>query len=276
VTSPDVPGTVFTIVFENENAANVLTPSAPYFVELAARYGNAEAYTSNTHPSLVNYIMMTSGTTGGITTNDDPATNKTIDGTAHLAEQLDAARVPWRAYMESMGEPCRLASEEPYGARHNPFVYYTSLTSDAARCRDRVVDFDAHFTEDLAADRYRYMWITPNNCNNMHDCPVQTADAWLRRVMGQIMESPGYKRGGVVFVLFDEGRLRIFNAGANVVGIVVSPQLVAPGMSSQTAFDHRSYLATVEDIFGMPRLATTIDATPMSEFLRSKDPAKAR
>jgi phosphatidylinositol-3-phosphatase len=266
LTEPAIDGTVFTIILENENVENVLVPSAPYIYGLSQTYGRADAYISNVHPSLANYIQLTSGQVYGINSSGDPAANVPISDADNLAEQLETAGIPWRAYMESMGEPCNAQSSDPYGANHNPFVYYQSLTNDPARCAERVVDFDQHFAEDLAADRYEFMWITPNRCNDMHDCPVQVADAWLARVVPQIMSSPGYLRGGVIFILTDEGHLRIGRAAANLATIVISPRLVSPNYVSQTTFGHNSYLATIEDIFGLPRLPTTVNSTPMSEF----------
>lgn len=270
VTHPAIDGTVFTIVFENQNADDILQPDLPTFYQLSQTVGRADAYVSYDHPSLTNYITMTSGSTQGITTSDDPATNVQITGDLNLGEQLEAAGIPWRAYMESMGDPCGTSTLYPYAANHDPFVYYHSLTDDPERCRERVVDFDQHFAEDLASNQYRYMWITPNKCNDMHDCPVTTGDAWLARVLPQILASPGYQNGGVVFILFDEGYLRLGSAGANLATLVLSPRLVTPHYVSNTSFDHRSYLATVEDIFQLPRLPNTVDATPMSEFFVSR------
>ena len=267
VTHPAVDGTVFTIVFENENAQDALDPQkAPYFYELSQKWGNSEAYVSDTHPSLVNYIIMTSGKPNGIESNDDPRSNHQIPGKEHLAEQLDEAGVKWRAYMEDMETPCRMASTDLYAARHNPFVYYTSLTDDFDRCADRVVDYDEHFEADLDSGEYKYMWITPNTCNDMHDCDAKVAGEWLEKVVNRIMETPAYKNGGAIFILFDEGEIRIADVDANIAAIVISPRLVEPGYSTDTYFDHRSYLATIEDIFEMPRLPTTVTATPMSEF----------
>jgi hypothetical protein len=269
VLHPDVKGTVFTIIFENHEQSEVLKPDAPTFMALSEKYGNADAYISNTHPSLPNYIMLTSGDTKGINNDNDPLQNTVIDGTDNLADQLDAAKLDWRAYMESMGDPCTFESNTLYSAHHNPFLYYKTMASDKARCQDKIVDFDANFDKDLAADTFKYMWISPNMCNDMHNCDAKTADAWLKKTVDKIQASPGYKNGGVIFILFDEGSLRILNAGADLATIVVSENLVSPGYSTSTRFDHKSYLATVEDIFGMPRLATTKDATPMDEFFKT-------
>lgn len=270
-TYPAIDGTVFTIVLENENADDVLIPSNPTLYELAHTYGRADAYVSYDHPSLSNYLVMTSGTTHGNTTSDDPLVNAVqITGTDNLPAQLDEAGIPWRAYMESMFEPCRLDGTELYGANHNPFVYYQSLRNDVEHCRETVVDFDEHFDADLASNAYRYMFITPNRCNDMHDCASQIGDRWLADVLERIMASEGYRNNGVIFILFDEGYMRWGGAGANVATLVISPQLVSTNYTTNTRFDHRSYLATVQDIFGLPRLPTTETAVPMGEFFVSR------
>jgi hypothetical protein len=265
---PNVPGSIFTIVFENEDASNVISPANPYIQQLANEYGVPLAYTSSTHPSLPNYIMMTSGTLNGVTTDSDPAYNVTIPGSDNIADQLDAANIPWRAYMESMGAPCTIASSGQYGAHHDPFLYYWDMRMNQARCERDIVDFDESFAADLASNAYRYMWITPNTCNDMHDCSTQTGDAWLAKVIPQIMASPGYQNGGAIFILTDEGNTRFAGASADLPVIVISPNLVRAPFVSNTAFDHRSYLATVEDILDMPRLSTTQNATSMDEFFQ--------
>lgn len=269
VSHPKIDGTVFTIVFENHERGQILRPDVPTFFELANGYATADAYITDVHPSLPNYIVMTSGSTQGIHDSDPPEVNATDDRN-NLGEQLDAAGVKWRAYMEDIGTPCRTTSLGLYVVNHNPFVYYRSLTADPARCAERVVGFDRHFDEDLAAGEHRYMWITPNQCHNMHDCAPAIGDAWLKKTVGKIMASPGYRNGGVLFILFDEGYVRVLDAEANLATIVVSERLARRPVRSNTRFDHRSYLATIQDIFGMPRLPTTMEATPMSELFESR------
>ncbi len=267
VTRPAMTGTIFTIVFENHDQGAVLNTSVPYFNQLAREHGSADAYLGSTHPSLPNYIQLT-GSTVNITDNNPPSAHP-IAGVDNLGGQLEAANIPWRAYMESMVEPCRLTDNGEYAVRHNPWVYYTALSGDSARCADRVVDFESNFTADLAANRYRYMWITPNVCNDMHDCAPSVSDAWLSRVIPQIMASPGYQAGGAIFILFDEGSLNLqylLRTPQNLAAIVISPNLVAPGHHSSTAYSHFSYVATVEDMLRLPRLASTAGATPMSDF----------
>ena len=263
---PDVTGTVFTIVFENEAATDVFGSEAPFFTQLSQKYGLATSYTSSTHPSLPNYIMLTSGSTNGIINDNDPTANPPLQTHDNLAYQLDAKSVMWRAYMEGMGEPCKMSSTGLYSAHHDPFLYYTDVTKGA--CAQHVVDYDQNFDADLASGIYKYMWITPNMCDDMHSCSASVADKWLEGVVTKIMAADAYKNGGAIFVLFDEGSSRAPGATAALPTIVVSPNLANPGVAVSTAFDHRSYLATIEDVFALGRIATTQDATPMSEFFK--------
>ncbi len=113
------------------------------------------------------------------------------------------------------------------------------------------------------------MWITPNKCNDTHDCPPATGDKWLQQIIPQITASDGYKQGGAIFILWDEGGIDgtyVFGGKQTIPFILVSEKLVSRGFSSDTLYDHASYLATVEDLFGLPRLATTKTATPMADF----------
>jgi hypothetical protein len=276
VSRPNAPGTVFTILFENEDQSTVQSSQMPYLQSLIARYGSASAYTVTTHPSLPNYLLLTSGLTHGVG-DDGPPSSHPIAGNDNLPDQLDAAHIPWRAYMQSMGDPCQTQDVGRYIVHHDPFVYYDSVRNDSARCQQHVVDFDQNFAADLASDQYRYMWITPNACYDMHDCAPNVSDAWLQTVIPQIMASPGYQRGGAIFLLWDEGGRNLqyvlgylgFGAQQNVAAVVISPNIAHPGVPSDTGYNHLSYLATVEDMLGLPRLATTQDAVPMSDLFTS-------
>lgn len=272
VTELPIKGTVFTIVFENHGAGAVLDGTNPYITKLAERYATGDAYLANVHPSLPNYLMMTSGSAQGVGDDAEPAKHP-LAGTDNLGAQLDAANVPWRAYMEDMGEPCKMVNDGEYAVRHNPFVYYTSLTKDKASCEEHIVDMADNLDADLADNEYKFMWITPNLCNDMHDCPPSTSDEWLSRIIPKIMDSPGYRAGGAIFLLWDEGSTDasyvasyVFKVPQNVPFILVSEHLVSKGFQSNTTYGHDSYLATMEDLFGMPRLPTTVDSTPMADF----------
>lgn len=251
-----IPGTIFTILLENHSRDQV-EGRAPYFDALAAANVSLERYESTLQPSLPNYIVLTSGATHGITTN----TGHTID-VPNLAQQMDVAGIAWRAYGEGTSTPCDRRDHGRYAGRHMPFVWYQSVFGDPAFCAQHVVPFE-QFWPDLAADTVKYMWITPDVCHQAHaPCPISEADAWLSQVVPRILASPGYQRGGVLFILFDERG----NATPQLPAIVASPLLRTRGPQGDL-LGHRSYLATVEDLLGLPRLATTVGATSMVGLL---------
>lgn len=249
-------GTIFTIVMENRGYDEIIgNPQMPYLNQLANTYANLTNYHANQHPSLPAYLVMTSGQTWGVT--DDGY--HLIPGNENIFAQMDAARVSWRAYAESMGRPCRTTDTNLYASRHNPSVYYQSVLANQNACSQKVVDL-SQLSADLA-NPPKYVWITPNLQHDIHDGTRAQGDAWLSQVIPQIMASPGYQRGGVIFILFDESY-----QGSRLPAVVISESL--RGRQDATAYDHRSYLAGVQDLLGIGRLPATQDVTSMAGMFR--------
>jgi len=254
-----LPGTIFTIVFENKGRRQVLdNASAPTFRALARQYIDLQNYRPGLHPSLPNYIAMVSGGPQGIT--DD--VGHVISGTEHLAAQMDAAGIPWRAYAESMPAPCSRHGTNLFMVRHVPFLYFQSVIGQPS-CAQNVVPMTPIWN-DLATDRLKFVFITPNACNDAHDCPISTADAWLAQVLPRLMNTPGYRRGGAIFILFDETE----GLERQIPAILISPLAKNQGSAVTTLYDHRSYLATLQDLLGVPRLPLTQGITSMTNLLR--------
>src|SRR5262249_31016014 len=103
-----------------------------------------------------------------------------------------------------------------------------------------------------------YTWITPNMCNDMHDCSISTGDNWLKTWAGKILASPAWQQNGVLFITFDEGTTKLgcctYAAGGQIVTLVISP-LTRPGFKSSSAYDHFSLLRTIEEAWGLAPLA---------------------
>ena len=93
-----------------------------------------------------------------------------------------------------------------------------------------------------------FSFVTPDLCNDTHDCPVSTGDAWLQSWFAKILASPTYLAGRtVVFLTWDEDD---DSASNRVPLIVVSPSTPA-GTRSGTFFDHYSLLKTTEQLLGI-------------------------
>ena len=231
---------------ENRDFAQALT--GRYTAKLAAEYPVATDYHGVTHPSLPNYLALTSGSTWSIT--DDGYHRLPAGG---LGAQLTSASVEWRAYMEGMTRGC-FNSPYPYALKHNPFAYY------GRGCPSQVVSF-THFAADMKGEVPRLVWITPGLCHDGHDCSTAVADRWLSRVVPQIMATSAWQDNGVLFITWDEG----FGTGNHVLTLVIHANPMA--RRSSRSYDHYSMLATIEDRLGLPRLGHAARATPMNDLL---------
>ena len=182
---------IYVIAMENREFTDVIgNASAPYVNSLAQRYALGTSYTGVTHPSLPNYMALTSGDTFF---TDDCA--GCVVPAANIADQIEASGRRWKAYMESMSAPCTATDEDLYSTHHNPFVHYTNIVTNAARCRSHVVPLTTLGSDLVAGTVPEFVWITPNLCSDMHDCPIATGDAWLSQVVPAILNTPASGNG---------------------------------------------------------------------------------
>jgi hypothetical protein len=246
-TPAPMPSHVFLIVMENRSYSQAISNS--YVAHLAAKYAAATGYRGVSHPSLPNYLAMTSGSTWGI--SDDGF--HPLPAGAGLGAQLTSARIPWRAYMEGMTNGC-FNSPYPYALKHNPFAYYGS------RCPAQVVPF-TQFAADMRGTVPRFVWITPNLCNDGHDCSNAIADAWLARTVGMILNSTAWQQNGLLVITWDEGE----DSSNSVLTLVIHPNPLVH--KSSRPYNHYSLLATIEDRFGLARLGQAAKASAMADLL---------
>jgi len=238
------------IVMENKRYKRIIgSLDAPYINELARLFGSATSFSAEAHPSLPNYIAMTSGSTQGVTENRRPRVYPLSADS--IFSQLGSGN--WRSLEESMPSNCFLSNSDDYVVRHNPAAYYTPIRTD---CQTQDVPLGTE--PDISA---RFTFITPNNCNNMHNCPVSTGDAWLSTLLPKILTSPTYTAGGTaVFLTWDEAEKA--SANNHIPTIVIAPS-IPTGTRSATEFTHYSMLRTTEELLGLPYLANAATATSM-------------
>jgi hypothetical protein len=149
-----------------------------------------------------------------------------------LPDQLEAAGLSWKGYMEDMGrdaaregatcghvplgtpETTSLArGSDQYAAKHDPFVYFHSIIDDQARCDAHVVNLE-RLPHDLSssATTPNYVFITPNLCNDGHDARcadgrrggLAAIDAFLKKWVPLIESSPAFRADGLLVITFDE------------------------------------------------------------------------
>jgi phosphatidylinositol-3-phosphatase len=247
---------VMLIVLENEpyEASFGRRSAAPYLARVLPQQGALlPNYYGIGHASLPNYVALISGQAPNEATQLDcpvfsefrqsaPGLNASGQALGSgcvypaivttLGDQLEAAGLTWKGYMEDMGnDPRREAAAcahvplgradttqaaergDEYAAKHDPFVYFHSLIDDAARCAAHVVSL-ARLQGDLrsVATTPNYGFIAPNLCNDGHDTPcvdgrpsgLVAINAFLTEWVPRIVQSPAFRADGLLIITFDE------------------------------------------------------------------------
>ena len=234
------------ILLENEGYGVIGSSSAPYLNSLSDHCGLATNDFATNHPSLPNYIALTSGSAQGIVDDNEPSSHP-----LRVPSIFSQLKANWRTYAESMPTACDRVTSGTYAARHNPAVYYTNLANCASR------DVALRSPLDLSA---AFTMIVPNVCNDMHSCPVATGDAWLKKYVAQILSSPQYRSKSLaLFITFDEST----QSNSNQIPTVVVAPSVPAGIRVATHFTHYSLLRTTETLLHLPLLGAARTATSM-------------
>lgn len=253
---------IWLIVMENRSYSQVIGNSqAPFLNQLAAQGGLATSYEGVAHPSEPNYLALVSGSTQGVT--DDGTHNITAPT---LMDQLDSAGKSWSVYAENVPLGCftgTSASGGPdgsgtYARKHEPAISFTSISGNPERC-DRITNL-THFSPDGAT----FSLIIPNLCHDMHDCSVSTGDDWLRSFVPKITGSAAFADGGLVLVVFDEGKGGV---GNEQVALVFAGPMVAPGTRVTALSNHYGLLRTIQQALGLGCLAKSCGEAPLSALL---------
>jgi phospholipase C len=233
------------IWMENHSYNQVIgNPRAAYATGLAHQCGTATSYSSVGRPSLPNYIGATSGSTQGISDDAPPAAHPV--SADNLFRQVRASGRSERSYQEAMPGPCAVGSSGRYAVKHNPAAYYVGPT-DRQACGANDVPLSGALAADVANGTLpAFSFVTPDLCNDTHDCAVATGDAWLGQWLPRILAGPNYRAGRTaVFVVWDED--------SPMPNMVISPT-TPPGTVSGLAVDHYALLRTTEEMLGVSDL----------------------
>jgi hypothetical protein len=254
---------IVVIAMENKEYGQIIGSSdAPYLNRLAKRKVLLTKEYAISHPSLPNYLALTGGSTFGISSD---CTDCNVKG-RNLVDQLEANGMSWKAYMQSMPDPCFTGasagtSPNDYAKKHDPFMYFNDVRNDTTRC-NKIVPFN-QIRSDLTNGLPQFAWISPNECKDMHSCSVATGDSWLKVWVPKIV--PALGTNGILIILFDEGSTGASCCSLDTGGGHVVVIIAGPGAKSSTkittAADHYSLLRLIEDEWGFRRLRHAADST---------------
>jgi membrane-associated phospholipid phosphatase len=250
---------VVLVVEENHEFGQIIgSPRAPFLNRLAATGTLLTRYYAIGHPSLPNYVALVAGDPLGI--------HRDCHGCHRpgrtLVDQLEAARISWKAYYQGLPAPCSTAAMAgAYTMKVNPFLHLDGVRSTPRRCR-RVVPL-TQLGADLRGGRLpRFATVTPDLAHNMHSGSIRRADAFLHRLDHQLLTSSARRGGLLLVVTFDEGASRRGlhgrRGGGRIATIVVGPGVPA-GRRDPTPYDHYALLRSVEQRFGLRPLRHAAD-----------------
>ncbi|GIG55984.1 hypothetical protein Lfu02_03560 [Longispora fulva] len=252
------PDHVVIVVFENTDYADIIgNPSAPYFNSLAGQGASFTQSFGVTHPSQGNYVAMFSGSQQGVTDDTCP---RNLGNVANLGSQLIGAGFTFKGYSESMpSDGYTGCSSGNYARKHNPWVDFSNVPAASN------VRFSAFPTDYTTLPTVSY--VVPDMCNDIHDCPIQTGDTWLRDNLD------GYAQwakthNSLLITTFDEDNF----SSVNQIATIMVGQKVVPGAYSEQ-INHYNVLRTLEDAYGLSALGNAASATPITDIWSTTTPS---
>jgi len=237
------PTPIVLILMENHRYDQIIgNAAAPYMNAFARRGALYTDMNAIRHPSLPNYLALTSG--GTLRCQDDACPPRSFRA-KNIFSQLHKHGIRWRSWQESMPGRCVLHNASPYAVRHNPAAYYRNLFP--RQCPRHDVPYPRRMPHRIPG----FTFITPNLCHDMHDCPVAVGDGWLHQHVPPLL-----RRGAIVVITFDEGE------GENHIYMAARGPGVGHGVRHRAHFTHFSLLAGIERHFGLRRLRHARHARP--------------
>jgi acid phosphatase len=229
---------VFVVMEENHSYSSVIgSSSMPYLNGLARKYSLATNYYANTHPSIGNYFMLT---TGRMVTNND-AFSGTVS-TPNIVATLLSHGMTWKSYAESLPSVGWIGGDSgAYLKHHNPFAYFSDVRNSSGE-RLNLVPF-THFASDLTNGRLpNFSFIVPNAYHDAHSGSLSAADSWLRTNIGPLVNNASVMKNSVLVIVFDESFVSdTAHGGGHVAMVVIGP--TATGSKITTFMQHQSTLA---------------------------------
>ncbi|MBZ9765520.1 alkaline phosphatase family protein [Mesorhizobium sp. CA6] len=233
------------------------------------------------------YIWMEAGTNSfpdhTFKSDADPVASHGANATKsgdHLVRQMEAAGVSWTTYQEGLDPhwtgacPVTSSSHTFYAAKHNPFVFFKDIAGDppsksAAKCISHTKPYNSLAADMSSGTVSSYVFITPNLCNDMHGAPgcikghpIKRGDNWLRASLPPIIDWAG-KNNGIIFITWDEG------SGTDKIPFIAIGPGVKPGYAGHAVYNHGSMLKSIEEIFGLPILASVQPDSDLSDLFKT-------
>src|SRR5438094_4187902 len=268
--------------------------NTPYMSSLANSYGIETQYVDLAGSSQPNYIGIMAATLNGCTSGCGPNSLTEVN----LVDRFEGSGVTWKAYMENQTPTagCDNSDHGFYEFIHNPFVSFHDIDTNTTRCNKIVLanpannstctGTDCALLNDLnSGSAPNFMWLTPNDCNNMHGnsacsnkCTTsytsvcnKAGDNYLSGLVPNILNSNTFQTTrAALFITFDEGSGFCPSpnpGGADCMYTVWAGPTTKTNFSSNHADTHYFFTKTIETNWGLATMTSNdAAATAMTEF----------
>jgi hypothetical protein len=239
------------VLLENYSYEQVVGNSNMPFVNGLLAANGSVSTTGLSHPSLPNYLGLISGSI-----QNNPADTTPQDGTyagPQLTDELAAAGIGWKAYMEDMPVACDLTDQYSpghYDVNHNPFMYFNTVRNNPSQC-NRDVPYPQLTTDLNAGTSPPFLWVSPNTIHDMHDGTPAQADAFLEGLVTQVKASSWWTAASRIIITWDEGA-----KSEQVLTLVVG----SPHGTAANGGNEYGTLRGVEEAYGVGLLGHSADA----------------
>jgi len=264
---------VVLVMEENQSYSTVVGDTSvwPNLNTLIASGALPTNYYADSHPSIGNYFMLT---TGQLLTNDDNSV--AVWNVDNIARRMLAANVSFRVYAEGISQGYVGGNTGAYLIRHNPFAMLSDVAGNPQVASQVIWPF-SQFAVDLANNTLpEFSFIVPDVLDDAHDGSPQQADTWLQtNVVTPLKTSTAFQTGGdgLLIVAFDEAvDTDTANGGGHVSPVFWGPNVSAGfKQASATLYQHESMLRCVMDSLGLANPpGAAAQAPPMGEFFVQK------
>jgi phosphatidylinositol-3-phosphatase len=275
-TSTPPPNAPHIMVIVDENTAYSKTQgtpyiigntSAPYIKSLISKYRSATHWFGNEHISANDYLDLLSGSDQGLSQGTKPPYTAPT-----LVDELNAAHISWKGYMEGMPSSCYNGGTTGlYESDHNPFVYFSDYKSLCAGGNGVVPYSPSLLSTDLnSTTPPDFVWISPNVCHDMHtsggSCGTNTVangDRWLSSNLPTVLSSSWFKNNGVVIVTWDESVPADTSGGSFGNGGKIATLVIAANASGAftASGDHYATLRGIEEAYGVTLIGNSANSS---------------
>src|SRR2546422_838920 len=247
------------VLMENKNLNEVYGP-APYMTQLADQYSFSQGWSSITNPSQPNYIAIMGASTFGVGGDGNhPNLNHPT-----LVDLIETSGHTWTAIAEGSGSGCSINPDR--GEDHFPFLSYTTITGNAARCANLHSGGPADVVTALNAGT-NFIWFTPNDGHNMHDNSVASGDAWIQSWVPGLLTAMAGKKAALI-LMFDEAY-----TSPPYIYMSFSGPATKLAYKSTAAYSHYSLAKLLEDVWGGGSLGQgDVSAASPLEFFNAGGP----